>query len=404
MSALTPSMSSLVAEAGAEGWQLVEQRVGRVHVEWLLGQVVQAPAGAGVHRHRAVRSSSPTTQATVRGRRAHLATTTSGDSDRRIATAGAVVVQCRAIPTSPAGPAGGRASGTADAPGKLVRVDETAIEAFWNSHPCGDAQVGGLDQTYRGDYERFFTDYDIFRYRYERHIPTCLDRLGVAGKQLLEVGIGEGAEAEQLVRRGASYSAVDLTAAAVERTRTRLTLRGLPFERVEQASALSIPWPDDSFDVVLSHGVLHHVPDVQQAQSEIRRVLRSDGELVIMLYARWSLNYVVAIGAIRRLAVAAAYPARRHIHAGMLHRHLRNAERSGLFHYLRMTNFVHANTDGPDNPYTKVYDLPRVREDFPDFEVAEKWRTFMHAPPLPVHGLLGGSVVGWHLWVRLRPR
>ncbi len=283
-------------------------------------------------------------------------------------------------------------------------MDEPAIATFWNSHPCGDAQVGGLNETYRGDYEGFFKDYDEFRYRYEPHILACLDRLAVSGKRLLEVGIGEGAEAEQLVLRGARYSALDLTPAAVDRTTTRLTLRGLPFDRIERASVLSVPWPDNSFDMVFSHGVLHHVPEIRQAQSEIRRVLRPDGELVVMLYYRWSLNYLVAIGLLRRLAVVAAYPGRRRIRGGLLREHVLNAEKYGLLRYLRMGNFVHANTDGPANPYSKVYDLRRVREDFADFEVVDSWRTFMHAPPLPVHGLPGGNVAGWHLWVRLRPR
>lgn len=278
------------------------------------------------------------------------------------------------------------------------------IEQFWNAHPCGDWQVGGLEEAYRGDYERFFTDYDAFRYKYEAHIPGCLDRLDVDGKQVLEVGIGEGAEAEQLIRQGARYSAIDLTAEAVERTTTRLMLRQLPHEQIAQASVLEIPFPDNNFDVVFSHGVLHHVPDIVQAQREIARVLRPGGELVAMLYARRSLNYLIAIGGVRRLAVLSAYPFRSRIRSDILAGHLRNAQQEGLGNYLRMKTFVHANTDGPDNPYSKVYDLARIREDFLEFEVAETWRAFMHAPPLPVHGIPGGGVLGWHLWVRLRPK
>ena len=59
--------------------------------------------------------------------------------------------------------------------------------------------------------------------------------------------------------------------------------------------------------MVFSHGVLHHVPDIHQAQREIHRVLRPGGELVVMLYARWSLNYLVSIGLIRRAALLAAF-------------------------------------------------------------------------------------------------
>ena len=31
------------------------------------------------------------------------------------------------------------------------------------------------------------------------------------------------------------------------------------------------------------------------------------------------------------------------------------------------------------------------------------YKRFMHAPPLPVHGLPGGNVMGWHLWAHLSP-
>jgi ubiquinone/menaquinone biosynthesis C-methylase UbiE len=283
-------------------------------------------------------------------------------------------------------------------------MDEAQIQQFWNSHPCGDALVGGLNEQYSGDYEEFFTGYDRWRYELEGHIPACIDRLHVDGKQVLEIGPGEGGEAELLIRRGARYSALDLTAAAIDRTTTRLQLRDLPFERIQQGSALAMPFEDNSFDTVFSHGVLHHIPDIKTAQSEIHRVLRPTGELAIMMYSRWSLNYVVAIGGVRRAAVAAAYPFRSKVGHGMLKTHLDNAEKQGLGDYLRLKQFVHANTDGPENPYAKVYDLKRIREDFPDFEITESWREFMHAPPLPIHRLPGGHQLGWHLWVRMRPR
>ena len=85
-------------------------------------------------------------------------------------------------------------------------------------------------------------------------------------------------------------------------------LRELPYEELRQGSVLDLPFADDTFDMVFSHGVLHHVPDIKQAQSEIHRVLRPGGELVIMMYARWSLNYLVSIGLIRRAVLLAAFP------------------------------------------------------------------------------------------------
>lgn len=280
---------------------------------------------------------------------------------------------------------------------------ESDVATFWESHPCGDASVGGLVDTYDRDYEAFFTDYDKARYAVESHIPACLDDLQVAGKRVLEIGLGQGAESEQLIRRGAIWSGLDVTAEAVNRVRTRLEQRNLPFSDIRRGSATAIPFPDDQFDLVFSHGVLHHIPDIRGAQREIHRVLRPDGRLVAMLYARRSLNYQVSIRIIRRAALLGAWPLRRHIHTGMLADHLATAELEGLWSYLRMQRFLHANTDGPSSPFARVYNLKDVNRHFRDFEIRSWHQHYMHAPPLPVHGWPGGRVMGWHLWVELSP-
>jgi SAM-dependent methyltransferase len=289
-------------------------------------------------------------------------------------------------------------------------MDEQTVQQFWQQHACGDAQVGGLHDRFGDDYEKFFSDYDRFRYGNERHLLACLDALNVAGKRVLEIGLGEGADSEQLIRRGAVWSGADLTAESIQRVRVRLALRGLPHEELRQGSVLRLPFADDSFDVVFSHGVLHHVPDIRQAQREIHRVLRPGGELVMMVYARWSLNYLVSIALIRRAALLAAYPLARAgivnstAERGMLAAHLRNAAGAGLLRYLRLREFVHHNTDGPANPYALVYDRARLARDFPSFRVTRTYKRFMHAPPLPVHRLPGESLMGWHLWAHLAAR
>ena len=85
-------------------------------------------------------------------------------------------------------------------------MDEQTVQRFWQQHACGDAQVGGLHERFRGDYEKFFTDYDRFRYQNERHLPACIEALNVAGKKVLEIGLGEGSDSERLIRQGARWS------------------------------------------------------------------------------------------------------------------------------------------------------------------------------------------------------
>lgn len=286
-------------------------------------------------------------------------------------------------------------------------MNELDVQTFWNAHPCGDCKVGGLEDGFAGDYERFFEAYDAWRYEAEDHIPACLDRMNFRNRKVLEIGLGQGAESEQIIRRGGRWSGLDLTAESVERVGTRLRLRSLPYDDLRQGSALAIPWPDSSFDVVFSHGVLHHIPDIRTAQSEIRRVLKPGGMLVAMLYARHSLNYQVSIKIVRRAALALAYPLRRTSAMRraplILREHLANAESEGLRRYLSIDNFTHRNTDGPRNPYARVYSRKEVESDFHDFEIVETFSRHMHAPPLPVRRFPMERLFGWHLWVILRP-
>jgi SAM-dependent methyltransferase len=286
-------------------------------------------------------------------------------------------------------------------------VNETDVESFWNAHPCGDDIVGRLHGAFGDDHEQFFEAYDRWRYRQEAHVPECLDKTDWNGERVLEIGLGQGAESEQIIRRGAVWSGLDVTEESVDRVRERLTLRCLPFADLRQGSALDIPWPDDSFDILFSHGVLHHVHDIRRAQSEIHRVLRPGGTLIVMLYARRSLNYQVSIRLIRRGALLAAYPLRhRHLvrSSALLSAHIDNAERIGLQRYLKLETFTHSNTDGPHNPYSRVYSLPEVTRAFPDFVIRDSYQRYMHAPPLPVHGLPGDGLIGWHLWVTMEAR
>ena len=124
-----------------------------------------------------------------------------------------------------------------------------------------------------------------------------LDAIDFEGKRVLEIGLGQGADSEQMIRRGAAlWSGLDLSPESISRVATRLRL----FERFlmsgwNAATPGRCPFADNSFDIVFSHGVLHHIPDVIEVQKEIARVLKPGGRLIVMLYARRSLNYLFSI-------------------------------------------------------------------------------------------------------------
>lgn len=281
-------------------------------------------------------------------------------------------------------------------------LKETDVQDFWQHHPCGDVQVGGLNR-FHDNYASFFNEYDDFRYANEPHILTCLDEIDFVGKRTLEIGLGQGADSEQIIRRGAMWSGVDLTHESVQRVQKRLSMKALPYEALKQGSVLALPFEDNSFDVVFSHGVLHHVPDIAQAQREIGRVLTAEGKLIVMLYAKYSINYLFSIAIVRRLGLAAVYLTDLQPE-GIVGQHVSSAREVGLFEYLKLNNFIHKNTDGPLNPYSKVYDLKTVRQDFSEFRILKSSKHLMHAPPLNVEWLPLAKYLGWHLWVHMQPR
>lgn len=279
---------------------------------------------------------------------------------------------------------------------------ERTIESFWNHNPCGEQFAGGLPQSQWGDteWQEFFNSYDNYRYRTEPHILRCLDSVGFDGKRVLEIGLGQGADSEQIIRRGGKWNGLDLTQEAVMRLARRLGLRRLPHEAIKQGSALAIPFADDHFDIVYSHGVLHHIPDIAKAQQEIARILKPGGRLVMMLYARHSLNYWLMIFLLRRIGLIFLYYLKPDI-GGIYGEHIKNARAVGLWHYLRINEFINRNTDGPHNPYSRVYSANDIETVFSAFKLQKTHKEFMHAPPLKLLGWPGGSLLGWHLWAHM---
>jgi ubiquinone/menaquinone biosynthesis C-methylase UbiE len=122
----------------------------------------------------------------------------------------------------------------------------------------------------------------------DRCISYARDRFAhIAGEdgwpygRALELGSGTGFFLLNLMQAGvmADGHVTDLSPGMVEVARRNAA--GLGFEvEGRVADAESIPYEDDSFDLVVGHAVLHHIPDVEQALREVLRVLRPGGRFV----------------------------------------------------------------------------------------------------------------------------
>lgn len=146
------------------------------------------------------------------------------------------------------------------------------VHDFWQREACG---------------ERYGADQDRVRYEREPEIISFAEFDKAKGKDVLEIGVGMGADFVRWLRSGARATGVDLTERAVEITRRRVRDEGFEAD-VRVANAEALPFPDSSFDLVYSWGVLHHTPDTRQALREAVRVLRPGGMLKVMIYHRHS--------------------------------------------------------------------------------------------------------------------
>ena len=281
------------------------------------------------------------------------------------------------------------------------------VRAFWQQNPCGtkfaDASPGS---------RRFYELVEEHRYKKEWHIPTAADFANSKNLSVLEVGCGLGTDGAQFAKAGAKYTGIDLTDAAVDLAKRRFELFNLP-GTFRVADAERLLFANNSFDIVYSHGVLHHTPDTAAAVREIHRVLRPGGKAVIMLYHRDSYNYRVNISMLRRAGVNLlkwnAGVKLVHMLTGEAEERLREHARLLKIQsdYSNSEEFLSQNTDGAGNPLARVYSRAEARELFKDFARVETRSYFLNKRWLPLLGPILPRAVesrlasrwGWHLWI-----
>ena len=100
--------------------------------------------------------------------------------------------------------------------------------------------------------------------------------------RVLELGCGPGYMWKECINRvpdGWNITLSDLSDGMVDAAWRNLVVTGRAF-KYEQISAQSIPYEDETFDIVIANFMLYHVPDRSKAITECRRALRSDGYFV----------------------------------------------------------------------------------------------------------------------------
>jgi ubiquinone/menaquinone biosynthesis C-methylase UbiE len=145
------------------------------------------------------------------------------------------------------------------------------------------------DENNRAYYDDFSAGYETERgFGYHRMLDDLEMQVVapfVQGKRVLEVGCGTGLILARLARLATHAVGIDPSPGMLRTAHER----GL---QVALGSATRLPFPDESFDLVCSFKVLAHVPDIERALSEITRVTRPNGRMILEFYNPWSLRYL----------------------------------------------------------------------------------------------------------------
>ncbi len=171
---------------------------------------------------------------------------------------------------------------------------QPAVRGYWDAHPISTDSVpyeAGTRESFEAIYAKWKETIDDKRMQF---LADC------RGKDVLEVGCGIGKDARFLTENGIAYAGLDYSFRTVQLAQKHFEYAGLK-KRFLNGDARSLPFGDNRFGLVMSIGVLHHIPGTAEACKEVVRVVRPGGSVRIMLYNRHSYHYALVKNVVRPL-------------------------------------------------------------------------------------------------------
>jgi ubiquinone/menaquinone biosynthesis C-methylase UbiE len=148
---------------------------------------------------------------------------------------------------------------------------------FWNKYPCAPRGRKRLEALQKLQQERYATYY---------WLKPFIEFGKWSGKDVLEIGSGIGIDSSMFLDHNGNVVSLDLSSNSLRIARSMFNGNFI------NASALNLDnLLERKFDLVYSFGVLHHVPSIERVIDQIYDVLKRDGEIIVMLYNKHSLNY-----------------------------------------------------------------------------------------------------------------
>ncbi|MET4485829.1 class I SAM-dependent methyltransferase [Bradyrhizobium sp. LA7.1] len=162
-------------------------------------------------------------------------------------------------------------------------------QATWNNRACGT--LSGSENEAAGTLETFDR---LAQRRYQRDdpwVPVALDFPSMKGKEVLEIGHGQGCDLLHAAMAGAQVHGIDLTLNHHNICKSYFKALKLPVD-LHLGNAGDLPFASESMDVIYSLGVLHHTDNTVRCISEAYRVLKPGGTFKMALYHFWSLPHL----------------------------------------------------------------------------------------------------------------
>lgn len=241
-------------------------------------------------------------------------------------------------------------------------MTEKEIGLFWNANLCGSWFIKSKYPT-----KEFFQEYINYRYTKEHHIKKIIDFKLAKGKKVLDIGLGVGADALNWAKHADLYTGIDLTEAAVKSTQTLFKLKNIKNGQIFQGDVVkgfdNIIDKKEKYDIIYSHGVLHHTSSLNTSLINLREYLSDNGELIIMLYTKNSFNYWFRIQFYFRIKFIISL-LKRNFGINLdktWSEHIANYDKIGKS-YFSWSNWPHRCTDGANCEVANIYSTKKIRE------------------------------------------
>ncbi len=103
----------------------------------------------------------------------------------------------------------------------------------------------------------------------------------VEGLRVLEYGCGSGSHSLEIARRGGVVTGIDISEVGIRQATEKAAEAGVTGVDYLVMDAMNMDFPDNTFDLVIGEGILHHL-DLDKSYEEISRVLKPGGSAVFM--------------------------------------------------------------------------------------------------------------------------